>query len=103
MSASPTWPQIQYSPDVIACCGHESYCLRPLSEAAKSWTCRHLPANWDYGFKFQVDENRYDLSRDHYEYAIKRMKSVGLTIAEFEHPGVFEELLQILDEALGHG
>ena len=64
--------------------------MSPLSEAAKAWTCRYLPANWDYGFKIRVDENRYDLSRDHYEYAIKRMKSAGFTIAEFEHPGVFE-------------
>ena len=99
MNTSPRWPRIQNSPDVVACCGHESYCLRPLTDTAKAWTCRHLPANWDYDFKFRVDENRYDLSRDHYEYAIKRMKSAVLTIAEFEHPVVFDELLKILDDA----
>ena len=103
MSNSLRCSRVNVSPDVISYCGHESYYLSPISEAAKAWSCRYLPANWDYDFKFQAEENRYDLSCDHYEYTIKKMKSAGFTIAEFGHPGIFEELLQILDEALGHG
>ncbi len=99
MSNFPRKPQVRKSPDVIACCDHESYCLKPLSEAAEAWTRQYLPANWDYGIKFLVDENRYDLSRNHYEYAIEKMNLAGLKVAEFDNPIVFEELVKILDGA----